>query len=94
MAKAGSLQERRDTSRKQVQFPAWIETGQKELLPCAVRDMTLKGARLRAPDVALPDEFTLRLDASSSLKRRCKVIWRRGFSVGVKFVQAAAAAIE
>jgi hypothetical protein len=69
-----------------VQFLAWVETERDALLPCEVLDMTLKGARLRAPDMALPNEFTLRLDAKASLKRRCKVIWRRGFSVGLEFL--------
>jgi PilZ domain len=80
-------QDRRKTRRKHVQFPAWVESEHKDLLDCVVVDMTVNGARLRAANVALPDEFTLRLDDKSSLTRRCKVTWRRGFSVGLKFVQ-------
>ena len=53
-----------------------------------IYDDIYNGAQLRAPNVALPDEFTLLLDNNSSLKRRCKVIWRKGFTVGLKFVQA------
>jgi hypothetical protein len=78
---------RRKTIRKQTQFVAWIETAQKEPVPCTVLDMSLKGARLRAPAVALPNEFTILLEPNSSLKRRCKVAWRRGFTVGVEFVE-------
>jgi hypothetical protein len=51
-----------------------------------VLDFTLRGARLRAPALALPNEFTLLLDCHSSFKRRCKVIWRRRFTVGLEFV--------
>jgi hypothetical protein len=80
------LQERRKASREQTQFYAWVETAQKKLSPCTVLNMTLKGARVRAPDLALPAEFTLVLDDKSSLKRRCKVVWRSGVLVGVEFV--------
>jgi PilZ domain len=52
-----------------------------------VLDMTLKGARLRVPDVDLPNEFTLLLHPNSSLRRRCKVAWRKGFTLGLEFVQ-------
>jgi hypothetical protein len=48
--------------------------------------MTLKGARVRVPDLALPAEFMLVLDDKSSLKRCSKVVWRRGVLVGLKFV--------
>ena len=88
MKQIGSTQDRRKASRKQLQFPAWVESVHRDPLECVVIDMTLNGAQLRAPNVALPDEFTLLLDNNSSLKRRCKVIWRKGFTVGLKFVQA------
>ena len=83
-----SFDDRRDTSRKQTQFDAWVETTSNAPLACVVLDMTLKGARLRAPGVALPNEFTLLLHPNSSLRRRCKVAWRKGFTVGLEFVQA------
>jgi hypothetical protein len=86
MTGSSTLQERRKASRKKTQFRAWVETAQKNLLPCTVLDMTLKGARVRAPELALPDEFTLVLDDKSSLKRRCKVVWRKGVLVGLEFV--------
>jgi hypothetical protein len=86
MKQAAPGQDRRKTSRRRSQFPAWVESANRKPLQCTVLDMTLKGARLRAPDMALPDEFTLLLDYHSSFKRRCKVIWRRGFTVGLEFV--------
>lgn len=86
MKQAVPGQNRRKTSRRRSQFPAWVERADKEALLCTVLDFTLKGARLRAPAVALPNEFTLLLDHHSSFKRRCKVIWRRGFTVGLEFV--------
>lgn len=85
MKQTGSFHGRRKIFRKQMRFVAWVET-QKEPLPCTVLDMSLEGARLQAPAVALPNEFTVLLEANSSLKRRCKVAWRKGFTVGVEFV--------
>jgi PilZ domain len=82
-----SNQDRRKTPRKHLQFPAWVEGAHNEPLECAVVDMTLKGARLRAPNAALPNEFTVLPDNKSSLKRRCRVIWRKRFTVGLEFVQ-------
>jgi hypothetical protein len=78
--------ERRKKTRKPMQFPAWVETARNDTLQCTVLDMTLQGAQLRAPDVALPNEFTLLLEPNSSLKRRCRVAWRKGFTVGLQFV--------
>lgn len=80
------LNERRKTPRKQMAFPAWVEGAHQELLKCEVLDMTLAGARLVVPDTALPNEFTLLLDANARLKRRCKIIWRDGFIAGLEFI--------
>ena len=87
MNRVAFLEDRRKAPRKHVTFPAWIEGAHKEQLACEVVDMTLSGARIVAPDTALPHEFTLLLDDKSSLKRRCKVVWRDGFMVGLEFVQ-------
>jgi PilZ domain len=87
MTQFASSQDRRDASRKPLQFAAWVERAGEEPLECVVVDMTIKGARLRAPNAAIPNEFMLLLDNKSSLKRRCKVIWRKGFTVGLEFVQ-------
>lgn len=78
--------ESRKTPRKQMTFPAWVESAHQELVQCEVLDMALAGARLVVPDAALPSEFTLLLDANARLKRRCKVVWRDGFTAGVEFV--------
>ena len=88
MKQAVPGQDRRKTSRTPLQLPAWVESAHRKPLQCTVLNLTLKGARLRAPDVALPNEFTLLLeqDDHSSFKRCCKVIWRRGFTVGLQFV--------
>ncbi len=56
---------------------------------CAVIDVSEGGARIAvlASDM-VPDEFLLRLSASSDVSRRCKVVWRKEDEVGVTFVKA------
>jgi hypothetical protein len=80
--------ERRLTPRTVLCWPGTViaQDGGKAL-PCVVVDMSQKGASIRAHDLALPDEFILSLNASASVLRNCKVIWREPFMVGVQFVE-------
>lgn len=78
--------ERRNLPRNLLAFPAWIEREDRDPLHCTVKDMTIRGARVYAPDTALPDEFVLLLDEKCRVKRRCKVVWREIFTAGVQFV--------
>jgi hypothetical protein len=55
-------------------------------LHCIILDRSQFGATINALDVAPPDNFALSLNALASLTRNCKVIWREGFVVGVRFV--------
>ena len=41
---------------------------------------------VNAEDVAIPNGFTLVMDAHGSTTRLCSVIWRDAFTVGVKFM--------
>jgi hypothetical protein len=57
------------------------------LRPCKVIDMSDNGARLYLePDDRLPKHFNLTFSRASRNGLRCEVRWRRGHSVGVKFV--------
>ena len=55
-------------------------------MPCTVIDMTIHGAQIVAENIALPNNFTLLLDAHGAMTRTCKVMSRDGFTVGVRFV--------
>jgi hypothetical protein len=55
---------------------------------CALMDVSQGGARLAvlAADM-IPNEFLLLLSATSSVRRRCKVAWRKEDEIGVIFVK-------
>jgi hypothetical protein len=46
-------------------------------------DFSIRGARVHAQDIAVPNAFTLLIGEAS---RRCSVVWRDGFTVGLKFI--------
>ena len=53
--------------------------------PCIVRDISSTGAALECSDlIRIPNEFTL-LMPDDRLKLSCRVVWRRGYRVGVRF---------
>ena len=55
-------------------------------MSCAIADISESGARLALEhDGELPDTFVLLLTASGGPRRHCRVVWRDGLTVGVKF---------
>lgn len=82
--------ERRKAARQVLQLNAIIERAPNLLpLSCLIVDMSVTGARISAPDTALPNDFTLLLSREGPVRRNCRVIWRSNFTVGVQFVQPA-----
>lgn len=74
--------------RRQVDKEAWIVLDNSfALRPCKIVDMSDQGARLDL-DAAdrLPKFFSLTFSRSSRAGRRCEIRWKRGRTVGVKFV--------
>jgi hypothetical protein len=54
-------------------------------LPCVVRDLTERGARIDFPDsVCLPQWLDLEIDRLG-LARRARIVWRSPTSLGVTF---------
>jgi len=57
-------------------------------LPCAVRDLSSTGARLRVNcSVAAPDTFELIIELDG-LEVDCQVVWRKATDIGVRFLSA------
>jgi hypothetical protein len=55
---------------------------------CVVQDMSATGAKVTIDDPnALPAKLTLAFSRDASTGRNCEVVWRRGKSVGIKFVR-------
>jgi hypothetical protein len=78
-----SRKPRRTTERQ-----AWLVKDRDFALhPCTVVDMSDDGARLRLANAdRLPQQFRLTFSRATRNGRRCEMRWRRGQSVGVKFV--------
>ena len=53
-------------------------------MPCAVRDISETGARLRV-DGNAPDTFLLIIELDG-LEADCKIVWRKAPEIGVTFV--------
>jgi PilZ domain len=74
--------------RKSVRQAGWIAfEGGFAARPCVVEDMSPTGAKVRVDDPnTLPAKLRLAFTRDVRTGRNCEVVWRRGMSVGVKFV--------
>jgi hypothetical protein len=76
-------------ARKSLQQPGWITLdGGFAARPCLVHDLSSSGAKVTIEDPnTLPAKLRLALSRDARTGRRCEVVWRRGRTVGVRFVQ-------
>jgi hypothetical protein len=76
-------------ARKSLQQPGWITLdGGFAARPCVVRDMSSSGAKITVDDPnVLPAKLRLAFTRDARTGRNCEVVWRRGSSVGIKFVR-------
>jgi hypothetical protein len=84
---AGATKKRE--ARKSLQQPGWITLdGGFAARPCVVQDMSATGAKITVDDPnVLPARLRLAFARDARTGRNCEVVWRRGKSVGVKFVR-------
>ncbi len=84
--KAGT---RKRDPRKSLRRPGWITLdGGFAARPCVVQDMSSNGAKISIEDPnSLPGKLRLALSRDARTGRSCEVVWRRGKSVGIKFVR-------
>ena len=81
-----SRAEMRKKPRRGFHYNAKIFKDKNTLLSCAIADISDSGARLNLEsDVELPAEFTLLLTSNGGARRQCRLIWREGLTLGVKF---------
>jgi PilZ domain len=84
---AGATKKRE--ARKSLQQPGWITLdGGFAARPCVVQDMSTTGAKITVDDSnVLPAKLRLAFARDARTGRNCEVVWRRGKSLGVKFVR-------
>ena len=75
--------------RKSVHQPGWITLeGGFAARPCVVQDLSSTGAKVTVDDPnTLPGRLRLAFSRDARTGRSCEVVWRRGKTVGVKFVR-------
>lgn len=76
-------------ARKSVRQSGWITfDGGFAARPCVVQDLSGTGAKITVDDPnALPAKLRLAFARDARTGRNCEVVWRRGRTVGVKFVR-------
>lgn len=67
---------------------AWISGNGISNHECSVFDVSDGGMMLVSMLAdTIPDTFTVRFNATSPNNGRCRIVWRKGSSIGVKFVR-------
>jgi hypothetical protein len=84
---AGATKKRE--ARKSLRRSGWITLdGGFAARPCVVQDMSTSGAKITLDDSsALSGRLRLAFARDARTGRNCEVVWRRGKSLGVKFVR-------
>jgi hypothetical protein len=81
--------DKKRAARKSVSQSGWITLeGGFAARQCVVHDMSATGAKVTIEDSnSLPAKLRLAFSRDARTGRPCEVVWRRGKSVGVKFVR-------
>jgi len=84
---AGATKKRE--ARRSLRQSAWITLdGGFAARPCVVQDISTAGARITMDDQSFSsDRLRLAFARDARTGRNCQVVWRRGKSLGVKFVR-------
>jgi len=84
---------KRASQRKSIKRPAYLYT--RDGWPvgnCMTMDISTTGARLSLlTSEELPSEFLISFSASGAVRRNCKLVWRDGDVIGVRFVPSTTA---
>ena len=81
--------EKKREARKSLRQPGWITLeGGFAARSCVVENLSSSGAKVTVEDNnTLPAKLRLAFSRDARNGKPCEVIWRRGRSVGVKFVR-------
>jgi len=80
---------RKRETRKSLRRPGWITLdGGFAVRPCVVQDISSAGAKITADTAStLPGTLRLAFARDARTGRNCQVVWRRGNSIGVRFIR-------
>ena len=80
---------RKREARKSLRQPGWITfDGGFAARQCVVQDISTTGAKVTIDDPnTLPAKLRLAFSRDARTGRPCEVVWRRGKSVGIRFVR-------
>jgi len=83
------LEEKRQSQRHRLYRVAKIEFGAGiQARDCQVIDISDGGVRFHVEGFDVPDEFVLLLSGDGVVRENAyRVVWRRGYEVGAKFVR-------
>ena len=84
-----ALRSKKREARKSMHQPGWITLeGGFAARTCVVQDLSTSGAKLTVDDQnTLPAKLRLAFSRDARTGRNCEVVWRRGRTVGIKFVR-------
>jgi PilZ domain len=89
MAGAVNKRDVRKSPRKSLSQPGWITfEGGFAARQCVVQDISTTGAKVTIDDPnVLPARLRLAFARDARTGQTCQVVWRRGKSLGIKFVR-------
>ena len=86
MTVQGRRKVQREPRRQMNGRPAWITIDETEC-ECSVLDVSPGGAKIVTDvEIDIHDRFVLALVPNHPRSQQCEVVWRRGNTLGVKFV--------
>jgi PilZ domain len=84
-----ALNNKKRDARRSLHQPGWVTLdGGFAARQCVVQDLSSSGAKITLDDaIALTGKLRLAFSRDARTGRSCEVVWRRGKSLGVKFVR-------
>jgi PilZ domain len=84
-----ALNNKKREARRSLHQPGWVTLdGGFAARQCVVQDLSSSGAKITLDDaIALTGKLRLAFSRDARTGRSCEVVWRRGNSLGVKFVR-------
>ena len=84
-----ALNNKKRDARRSLHQPGWVTLdGGFAARQCVVQDLSSSGAKITLDDaIALTGKLRLAFARDARTGRACEVVWRRGKSLGVKFVR-------